>query len=483
MTLCLNRKAIPIKSNIYDLGFILSYVTAQVYHFFEYFQNDYAEKVLFVFLLAFHYLAYRFFKAIKNCHIESSNRFFFYINLLFIFFCSLLLFHIINHWPYGANHTNFNTFLLFLIFVFYFVNFIKYENIYLNLFENKIFLLSALVILYYSAALHKMNVDFYNPDKSCTTWYHLKLFSRFFNNIDLNDIPVFIKSISPKIVGALELLAPTLLLMKRYRNYGLLMLLFLHSYLALGGFADFSSLAMALLFLFLPLVISSFDVWIKIIYLHFISSYVLIGISLIGAYVFPEIKQTLQSLQGLILIVITMNLIYLSSKHIIKRHSFERYLNFSSIDTLKLGPLILLCLFSTSIYFGYRSAGNFTMFSNLKFAGSYNNHFFMKKIDLFGYESELYQVLSSYDESIFTEVRQTSDWITKSGLDLAYERARKLDKLQNFNLIVKSESGEIHKLTNLNIKQFLGPKKSWFFYKTYNYSFIANADNINSCRW
>ncbi len=430
----------------------------------------------------FHYLGIKTFNGIRTHQPNKFRTNFVHLNILFITFLSWLLFYTLTNWPYGANHTNFNTFVMILILLIYSLNLINHKKIELNLIENKRYLFGALVILYYSAALHKMNFDFYHPEKSCTTWYHIKLLSRFFSNVNANDLPYFVKILSPQIVGSIELLAPTLLLFRNLRTYGIYLLIFLHSYLALGGFSDFSSLGMSILFLGFPIAQLNIKEWISGINMHFLSSYFIIVVCLVGAFIFPEQKQTLQTLQGLILIIVTINLLLNSNPRKIAFNNFSRF-KFNFEEALKYIPLTFLIFFGTSIYFGYRSAGNFTMFSNLKLAGGFNNHFFMNKFDLFGYENKLFQIIKASDESMFAEVRQPLDWITKSGIDLAFHRTIELKKLDSFFLRVKDQSGNTFELNKNNIRDFLGPERSWFFYKTYMYSFVPDPQNINSCRW
>lgn len=460
----------------------MSFITAQVYTYFEYFQNDLTEKTIFIFLVIFHYLCFKIFKNIKLISIKKLTFYILRLNLLFIVFLLYLFISILSIWPYGANHTNFNTFLIALILIFYTLNYIENKKIELNLISNRKYLICSLAILYYSAAIHKMNFDFYEPNKSCTTWYHLKLLSRFFNDINLNDIPYFIKRVSPQIVGSIELIAPTLLFFKNTRVYAIFLLIFLHSYLALGGFSDFSSLAFCILYLILPISQINMTKWIQRVNFHFLSSYLIIVICLIGAYFYNDHRETLQTLQGIVLLAVTLSLL-INVKEKKVKFKTETKNNLNYIELIKFIPCIALAVFGSSIYFGYRSSGNFTMFSNLKFTGQHNNHLFMKKIDLFGYEKELFQIINTYDESIFSEVRQPLDWITKAGIDLAFHRAKILNISEKFSLTVKSEKGVIFELDNLNIQKFLGPEKSWFFYKTYNYSFIPDSSSIDSCRW
>ncbi len=477
----LNDKRATLKSAIYDLGFILSYITAQIYHYFEYFKNQYIEYIVFIFLVLITLIGFELKLNIKNVNPKKITKTLFKINLIFILFLLILLGSILSIWPYGANHTNFNTFLIFVLLTVYGLNFYDTKSLNLNLLKNHKFLLYSLVILYLSAGLHKMNFDFYDPEKSCANWYHIKLFKRFFETAHIENLPYFIKYISPKIVGLIEILSPLLLLFKSTRLVGVYLLIFIHSYLGLGGFSDFSSLAFCILFLYFPIAFKNNTLWIKKISLHFLSSYLIFGICLISYFFYNDQKEKLQTLQGLILIFSVFNILNFKNS---KKNNFQFDKKIYKLkDSFVFIPISILFLFSISTYFGYRSGGNFNMFSNLKFVGHFNNHLFMKKFDLFKYETEVFKVLKSSDETIFAEVLEQGDWITKSGLDLAYSKIIKMNIQNSFFILIKTKNNQLISLNPENIRSFLGPQKNWLFYKTYMYSFLPDDSPENVCRW
>lgn len=471
-------KNTPLKSTIYDLGFIAAYITAQIYHYFEYFKNQISEYLALTFLITFSFL---FIKLIKNIQKIKPKRIFLLIRLIHLTFISFLFFliaDIILILPYGANHTNYNFFLILIILSFYLINLIIHKSLNLNLTRNKIFLTASLGIVYACAAFHKLNYDFLNPEKSCANWYHIKLLKRFYFDLDTAELPLLIKSISPLLTLIIEFMAPIFLVFSKTRFLGIIFAVFLHSYLALGGFSDFSSLAFSILILYFPINLTTQNSWIYKITFYLFSSYLIIIICLFGAFIYPERKETLQSTQGIVLL---FSFYYLLSFHKLTDFNFKTVFKFKIYDFIPTLIILFLFIFGTSVYLGYRSGGVFTMFSNLTLAGGRNNHLILKNLNIFDYETDIYQIQFSASEKIFAETRRSNDWITKSGLYLAYLKSLKENR--QFKLKIKDNNDRLIDLNKNNAFAFFKKEQSLFFKKTYMYSLIPDENDKLSCRW
>ncbi|MEL6263995.1 MAG: hypothetical protein AAFR12_23415, partial [Cyanobacteria bacterium J06626_6] len=61
----------------------------------------------------------------------------------------------------------------------------------------------------------------------------------------------------------------------------------------------------------------------------------------------------------------------------------------------------IILLFGLSPYLGLRTAGTFSMFSNLKTEGEYSNHFLLgqNQLKLWGYQEDVVEVLEIDDET------------------------------------------------------------------------------------
>ena len=103
------------------------------------------------------------------------------------------------------------------------------------------------IVLYFFAGFHKLNTDFlFNPGVSCASWFvrHKILLG------SLLDVPGATEFFTATPL-LLELGAASFLLVPRMRGAGLVMILLLHSILAMGGFILFSFICLVLLISYL----------------------------------------------------------------------------------------------------------------------------------------------------------------------------------------------------------------------------------------
>ncbi len=469
-----------LKSLLFDVGFILLYLSFLVYHNFRYLAHTEAAILTLAFLIFFLGLLIGAKKSLSRSHLKGFSNWLIRINQLFAIFLITMLPIYIYEWPRGANHFTLSTFLTFIFISIYIINFLKRGKFRLNLINYRIYLLCAMIAVYIMAALHKLNFDFYDPIKSCANWYHVKLLKRFFISIQTSDLPWIISHTSPNMVGIIEVVSPILLIFKSTRIYGLYFLFFLHSYLALGGFSDFSSLAFAILLLFVPGFKQNTGLWFKNSVVYFSASIFVIPLCLIGRFVFLEVTTELQTLQGLILILALSYFLYNSGTD--SAVSDLIGYRFIRLDLMLAFQILLLCVYAMMPYYGFKASGNFTMFSNLKIVGPYNNHFFMKKFNLFDHDKKLIQIKSVKPRSFLMAGRKKNDWMSKSGLFVALRSFEQNRPGENFEIKFVEDNHIIH-LDQNNIRNHLGTRKPWWFYKLYSYSYIPDQTNLLDCRW
>lgn len=110
---------------------------------------------------------------------------------------------------------------------------------------------SLLVVLYFFAVFHKLNSGFFNPMSSCASEFYLHV-TNIYAGLP-TDGWVFL--IMPYGVVVVEALIPILLVVRRTRHWGLLLLMLFHFALAMDEkkhFFDFSSTVYGLAALYLP---------------------------------------------------------------------------------------------------------------------------------------------------------------------------------------------------------------------------------------
>lgn len=470
-----------LSSKLYDLGFILCFLASTIYHYFEYFTHPRTSLSIIAILFLFLNLLSQAKHSTTKVHPKKLLFEIKKINILFILSLIFLLIIHILEWPTGANHSNFNTFLITILLSIYSINYLTTKKTELNLSRNRIFILGSLIPVYFLAALHKLNYDFFNSAKSCANWYHIKLLNRFFLFFQIEDIPSFIKRITPNFVIAIEVLGPILLFFNKTRKYGLYFLIALHSYLAIGGFTDFSSLALAILILYFPSVQTDLKGWFHGCIKYFSLSLILIPMTLISHIYLYQLRSQFQTLQGFIFLW-SLYMFFKTSYNLKSPKFFSSY-KYHTSDSILIFQIILIILFGFLPYMGYRSAGTFTMFSNLRIVGSENNHLFMKKLNLFKNDIEMFKVVSVSPQDFLLEDRQYLDSISKSAIDFSYHRFKDLSPEKDFKLEIINSNNSSVLLNKKNIITFLDSPKSWFFYKTYMYNYLPEQKNLRSCRW
>ncbi len=178
-----------------------------------------------------------------------------------------------------------------------------------------------------------------------------------------------------------------LLLFPRFQWVGLVLSLAVHVQLAMIGIVDFQSIALALLMTFIPL-----DVWrawmrsahIRVggAYLHRAHVYFLLNLfagllMLIQNHVQPIIPRP-YVVGGILFNVAVLIMLWPIISDLFSKDRGWRWEGVPVLRAATLRPLYLaplaLALFGFTSYFGLRTAGNFSMFSNLGTEGATSNH-------------------------------------------------------------------------------------------------------------
>jgi len=111
---------------------------------------------------------------------------------------------------------------------------------------------AAIVIVYFWAALQKLNWDYFDPEVSCAATLHRDIASYFFGAVPTSHWALYLAIWSSL---ALEILIPVLLCFRRTRYLGFVVALWFHLWLSIhpaAGIYGFSSLILSALVWFLP---------------------------------------------------------------------------------------------------------------------------------------------------------------------------------------------------------------------------------------
>ena len=382
---------------------------------------------------------------------------------------------IIFRFPEVANHVNLlifcNIALIFgLIYSFARPSVCSNDGIFLEVIQP---ILQLMIIITFSVAgFHKLNYDFINPQVSCIAdfsrtfygllgtsflgmpaavtiglvalatayllWRHvprptmpkvdvgailvpgLALVACFFallTVVDLSTIAsprhlfIFLVAV---IILCWQLVEGPLLLVRRFQWFALCLCLLVHAQLAMIGFVDFQSLAIALIMTFVPAGV--LDAWNRRrtvsllgVSMHRVHAYFLLN--LIGGFAsgfnayfhnFIDIKV----LSGVLFNIGLLILLWPIITDVCSRDRTWRWDGVQVLDRRTPGFLyifpIALLLFGLTSHFGLRTAGNFSMFSNLRTEGEHSNHLLFRNnpLKFGGYQEDIVTVHQIDDEAV-----------------------------------------------------------------------------------
>ncbi len=302
-------------------------------------------------------------------------------------FLSFLLFALYRYalkFPDLANHSNLNFFIYLLMLpVQLKVTLFHKDSGFSDLIKS--FRIS-IIMLYFFTIFHKLNWDFLNPESSCA---NAKL--RDYLNLIPDSLPGvqrLAQVLNPYLGWIVEGIIPVCLFFKNYRNFGILFVVVLHFVLAPMGFTDFSSLAMAFAWTFVdPQKIKSETAW-----KHF--QWLVVGCLLMevsfAPWRFPRGVEAYEFSEGVLFALLYSPFLLIHvGRHIdVEPLRWPRFWSYHAF-------LILLFVFGFSNYLGLRTAGTFSMFSNLTTEGKTSNHILLgsNPFKIWGFQEDTVEVV------------------------------------------------------------------------------------------
>ncbi|MBV7334381.1 hypothetical protein KFU94_40330 [Chloroflexi bacterium TSY] len=242
-----------------------------------------------------------------------------------------------------------------------------------------------LSLVYFFAGFHKLNSDFFHPDVSCGIGF----FEGVLDLLHLPDLvlPQNILFIIPLFVLIWELGGGLALWSRKLQAPMLLVSWMMHAILAQMVFFDFSSMAFALLLTFLPhpywdLIMGKSAVqWgslrLQRAHVYFWCNVV---VAIVAGFYFWQngYQPAFHRWQGLALNIGFLLVIWPLLWHIAKKLPSFQWPGVPMWNRQASGWWVLFPIFvffyALNPYFGLRTAGTFTMFSNLRTEGETSNH-------------------------------------------------------------------------------------------------------------
>lgn len=313
-----------------------------------------------------------------------------------------------------------------------------------------------LILVYYFAFVAKLNWDFVNPEVSCVVVMYGDLLRRFPFLPDADQAAWFV--IASTLV--VEATIPLLLTFRRTRHLGVLVGVPFHLVLGLVGHRTFSALAFALyglicmseLVTIVALVQSRATTFFsagarKAIYRTVASALLLSFALLVAAELTGQLRSGIGPLKiyripWLVWILWSLGLGAIFAACAWK---FYRHDRTSRLELTKSRPgilwamLTLVVLNGVSQYLGLKTETCFTMYSNLRTEGEFNNHFFIPAWRVSSYQDDLVQIVS-------TSIPELQEFTHSDTLLTCFELRRILSTATGDFEIVLRRNGELYEL-------------------------------------
>lgn len=296
-----------------------------------------------------------------------------------------------------------------------------------------------------------------------------------------------------------QLIEGPLLLVPWLQPFILCFALVVHSYLGLIGFVDFQSIALALILAFVPRPVV--QAWgrerrLQLGALGVDRVHAYVGLNLLAGlltafhvFVTPLFEPpSVKAMQGILFNGGVLILLWPLLVGLLRGTRDWRWRGVSVFDRrtpkfLYLLP-VLLVLFGLTSHFGLRTAGNFSMFSNLRTEGDVSNHLLFKNnpLKFWDYQEDVVHVIELDDAA----ARAGHHYMDLQGLKLPVVEFRKLvdtwAKEAMVVPIVFEYQGQLHTSDNIAADPAWRPE-SWDWEMILLDFRVIQPEGPNECRW
>jgi len=383
---------------------------------------------------------------------------------------------LLDKFPILANHSVFNLFVnLFLI---YRLIKNKITNIDAPLIRS---ILLSLIVVYFMAAIHKINTDYLFQLESCAHSFMDRINRTYFGGA----LPMgFTTHPSVPIVTVVLELAIAALLFKRKTFYlGLICAVAFHMVLAALEFIDFSMNSLSIL----VLALGGLSFGDKAIFKKFLVAvpfYVIAQLisGLVSYFEHERGRGTIgYHFQTFFFVTFSLWVLYYGVKLAYKVK------NEKDIKIPRLSYIFpaLIFIFGCFNYLGLSTAGTFSMFSNLRTEGAVWNHLFVPRfLRIFSYQDNIYWIHnidrnSSRPNREHPRINQGSPEIELYRVVQWWKENGREPKDMEYEL-----NGEKHRITRVLERDiFQGRTYSWLEQKLLFFRRVQKDGTPNRCRW
>lgn len=271
----------------------------------------------------------------------------------------------------------------------------------------------ALMLMYFWAAIQKMNIDYFNPEISCAAKLHIEI-GKYFGELIPTKTPALHFAIWASLL--FEIGIPILLMIPRTRTVGFISAVWFHLWLSIhpaAGIYSFTSLILAMLFLFVPIGMrrqlqSQFQAQqtkfgggdplkgdqrtILLIKLVF---FILLAIQIAMYLTQSRSEEVFRYANRVGFIGFFAWALWLGIHYAVASLKFgqkdNRFPN-RPVPTMAWVGLLLVLFNGVFPWLGGKTQTSFSMYSNLRSEGQ-GNHLFLKRVDLFPFQKNLVEVI------------------------------------------------------------------------------------------
>lgn len=269
-----------------------------------------------------------------------------------------------------------------------------------------------LLAIYLWAFWHKLNLDFFDLEKSCG----VVLYQRIGERLPLLPLPTSAWALHAVVIGtvAVEGALPFLLLSRRTRNLGLVLGAALHFGFGLTMFYDFSMTMLALLFLFAPPGLAhalvstpAFALRERLGLTRRQWSWLTAAIAVCGIVITKLVFWNM--FNAFSVAWWTLPAVFATVAWVMRRQRPEQP---PGVALLRVHPVmavfaLLVVLNGACPYIGSKTETAFAMYSNLRTEGGETNHLLLSRpLDWFDYQTDLILIESSSDPELTELARE-----------------------------------------------------------------------------
>lgn len=360
---------------------------------------------IFTFLWGFAHLAH----ILRKVSFNDPLAWVFFITCIFVLIkpqsgrlivmCSTQLVFLFYKMPRTDNHLYIMGFVNLVIVLSLGYQWYKYKSVSVRDLSQAVPAIAAVILIsYMAAAIAKFNFSFFDPSVSCAvSMYHDSLRWLPFS------MPDWTNTIMPYFIAFTELFIPILLFLNRTRIYGIITVVIFHFMMSFSPTAtalDFTIILYALVFLFIPtktitILSSKYSSIVKEVYTKVDRNILLVMTSILLTFLFITRYGDLIGYRNYLFLIFSVSALALFFMIMVyysfKNGKYEK-IRFVSIKPYLIPVFLVLFINIASPYMGLKTAGTFTMYSNLHISKDSYNHILIPKVPIFSFMDDLVQV-------------------------------------------------------------------------------------------